>query len=201
MRYYTSDLHFGHENIIRFCDRPYLDVAQMDEAMVVAWNAQVSPEDEVVILGDLVLGKFLDSLAVASLLNGTRYLLPGNHDRCWTGRPKRPADPQPYLDAGFIILDDPDPVTLAGQRTLLSHFPYRPAQRRTDDHNAKYWDHQLRDTGEWLLHGHVHDLYRQRGRQINVGIDAWGGRLVPEAELEDLIAAGPADRESIRWHA
>ncbi|WP_258934193.1 hypothetical protein [Nesterenkonia pannonica] len=49
--FFTSDHHFGHANIIRYCDRPFADVAEMDEAMIDRWNETVSPDDEVWVLG------------------------------------------------------------------------------------------------------------------------------------------------------
>ena len=48
------------------------------------------------------------------------------------------------------------------------------------------------DTGGWLLHGHIHENWRQRDRQINVGVDAWDFTPVSEEQIAALIAAGPA---------
>jgi calcineurin-like phosphoesterase family protein len=45
----------------------------------------------------------------------------------------------------------------------------------------------------------VQQAWRQRGRQINVGVDAWAGRPVPEETLVELIAAGPAERDPRPW--
>ena len=55
------------------------------------------------------------------------------------------------------------------------------------------------DDGAWLLCGHVHESWRQRGRMINVGVDAWGGRPVSEEALYELIDSGPADLETLPW--
>ena len=52
MIYFTSDTHFGHENVIRFTGRPYGTVAQMNHALVANINARVQPRDELYILGD-----------------------------------------------------------------------------------------------------------------------------------------------------
>ena len=52
MIYFTSDTHFGHENVIRFAGRPYETVAQMNHALVANINARVQPRDELYILGD-----------------------------------------------------------------------------------------------------------------------------------------------------
>lgn len=52
--YYTADQHFGHSNIIRFCERPFSTVEEMDEVLINNWNETVSDNDIVYILGDLV---------------------------------------------------------------------------------------------------------------------------------------------------
>ena len=62
MNYYTSDLHFSHENIIKFCNRPYANAEEMNQALKDRWNARVKPEDHVYILGDICVsanGKYL----------------------------------------------------------------------------------------------------------------------------------------------
>lgn len=52
------------------------------------------------------------------------------------------------------------------------------------------------DNGDWLLHGHIHEKWRQQHRQINVGVDAWHFAPVPEHTIADLIGRGPADTPS-----
>ena len=53
MIYFTADTHFGHENVIRFCRRPYATAAEMDEALIDNWNSRVKGNDTVFILGDM----------------------------------------------------------------------------------------------------------------------------------------------------
>lgn len=53
MIYFTSDLHFGHRNVIRFDNRPFSSVEEMDAALIERWNQKVSNEDAVYVLGDL----------------------------------------------------------------------------------------------------------------------------------------------------
>ena len=90
-------------------------------------------------------------------------------------------------------------MDIAGQRVLLSHFPYAGGG---DSHGEdRFSAHRLADGGGWLLCGHVHQSWRQRGRMINVGVDAWGGQPVAEPELAELIAAGPLDRDVLPWPA
>ena len=81
----VSDTHFGHAGVCRFtrndgCTplRPWDDAAEMDEAMVKAWNERVRPNDKVYHLGDVVINR--KSLAIMRRLNGDKVLIRGNHD-------------------------------------------------------------------------------------------------------------------------
>lgn len=55
MLFFTSDLHFGHEKIIKACRRPFSSVEEMNGKLVENWNATVGAQDEVYILGDFAL--------------------------------------------------------------------------------------------------------------------------------------------------
>lgn len=186
----TADTHFGHANIIRYTNRPFGGVEQMDQALVDAWNDRVHLGDEVWHLGDVVMGRAEQTLAIISRLHGRKLLIPGNHDRCWTGHRKVGTWAQRYAAAGFTVLGPQQTLQLAGRQVLACHFPYTGDSHGPD----RYTEHRPVDQGSWLLHGHVHDSWRQQGRQINVGVDAWEMAPVAMATLEALIAAGPAER-------
>ena len=85
MIYFTSDTHFGHENVIRFAGRPYETVAQMNRALVVNINARVLPRDELYILGDFSFRITVeDAKAIREQIRCERVrLIPGNHDKDW----------------------------------------------------------------------------------------------------------------------
>lgn len=73
-----SDTHFGHANIIKYCDRPFASVEDMDEALVENWNSVVKQGDKVYHLGDVTMtSKALD---IMPRLNGRKCLIKGNHD-------------------------------------------------------------------------------------------------------------------------
>jgi calcineurin-like phosphoesterase family protein len=81
----VSDTHFGHAGVCRFtrsdgCTplRPWDDAAEMDEAMVAAWNERVRPNDKVYHLGDVVINR--RALPTLARLNGDKVLIRGNHD-------------------------------------------------------------------------------------------------------------------------
>ena len=191
MRWWTSDHHFGHANIIGYCARPFSDVDAMNKAMVDRWNDVVADEDEVWILGDLVMGQLTVNLSAhVWRLKGRKILVPGNHDVCWRHRKKGPTQVTAYHDLGGIarIVDEPKPVVLAGQQVQINHFPYALDTR----YDLKFMEHRPKDDGGWLLHGHIHEKWRQDGRQINVGVDAWDFTPVSDDTLCEVIRSDPA---------
>ena len=66
MRWFTSDLHLGHTNIIKYTNRPFWTADQMNETLVDRWNAVVGTEDEVWVLGDVALGPILSNGSTAT---------------------------------------------------------------------------------------------------------------------------------------
>lgn len=79
--FFTSDTHFGHANIIRFCNRPFKNVEEMDEALIENWNQVVSEDDTVFHLGDFAFGGSSVWNSIIPRLNGHINLIIGNHDR------------------------------------------------------------------------------------------------------------------------
>ena len=196
-RLFTSDLHFGHANIIRYCNRPFADVGEMNEGLVANWNEVVGADDEVWVLGDVAMGPIHESLSFVGRLAGRKVLVAGNHDRCWAGHgPASEKWIDVYRDAGFdAILQGAVTTTVAGIEVRCCHFPYAGDSRDEERFVAE----RPADDGLVLLHGHVHEKWRTNGRQINVGVDRWNYRPVPEATLVGLISAaasGPADAGS-----
>jgi calcineurin-like phosphoesterase family protein len=189
--WFTSDLHFGHTNIIEYCGRPYTSVSAMNTGLIELWNANVSSADTVWVLGDVAMGHIADTLPLVRELHGRKILVTGNHDRCWPGHGDRSIDwIDRYLDAGFDeIRHGSVDLTIGGHNVLACHFPYRGDSQDLD----RYLDARPIDRGAWLLHGHVHERWRQHDRMINVGVDAWQCAPVGEAAIAALIDAGPHD--------
>ena len=78
--FFTSDTHFNHANIIRFCSRPFETVEEMNEQLILRWNEVVAPDDTVFHLGDFALGGSAVWTKVLDRLNGKIHLIMGNHD-------------------------------------------------------------------------------------------------------------------------
>lgn len=75
-----SDTHFYHKNILKFCDRPFSSIEEMNDTMLNNWNNVVSENDIVYHLGDFGLGNKTKLENIFDSLNGTKYLIRGNHD-------------------------------------------------------------------------------------------------------------------------
>lgn len=82
MIFFTADTHFGHNNVIRFCDRPFSSAAEMDEVMIRNWNARVTGGDTVYILGDMFF-RSTNAEEILQRLKGKKRLIVGNHDGSW----------------------------------------------------------------------------------------------------------------------
>ena len=80
MNYYLADCHFGHTAVLKFDHRPFADVQQMEESMVMLCSAAVQKGDTVYILGDFCWGKKDEWIRILRRLNGQKVLIQGNHD-------------------------------------------------------------------------------------------------------------------------
>lgn len=202
MRYWTSDTHFGHDNIVRFCDRPFSDTDHMNTDLIRRINDQVSPDDELWILGDACMGDLTKTLSMLTRIHAPVTLVAGNHDRCHPchGRGKSERWSQEYLDRARLAalhLGSVDVELCDGTSVQVNHFPFavEPHRMGRPDRFAQW---RPVDDGRWLLHGHTHGAWRQRGQQIDVGIDAWGGYPVAEDTLLDHVRL-VADLDALPW--
>lgn len=208
----TADTHFGHVNMTEegkdLCKRGFKTVDEMNKALLEGINSTVSSSERLVILGDVVMGKLESNI---HLLSGIRaaelVLLPGNHDRFsmayhhkgeaadaaskredWRTKYESVrhgmtvfADTEPSYWPGFMVVDDFFGGPL--ESVLLSHYPYE-GDHTSDD---RYKELRAPDEGLPIIHGHVHDSWRIRGRQFNVGVDVNNFKPVSEEELADWV--------------
>jgi calcineurin-like phosphoesterase family protein len=190
--WYTSDTHFGHANIIKYCDRPWATADEMDAAMRERWNSVVQPEDTVYHMGDVIMN--MGKLWNVEHLNGHIYLLAGNHDPVWDGyKSKKDANQSKALDrylvAGFETVNTTGILehhALAdGQLVTLSHLPYVGDSRHGE---GRYNPWRPKDSGEVNICGHVHGAWKTYGRSLNVGVDVWDFYPVHEDVVIDTIA-------------
>lgn len=185
--WFTSDLHFGHMTIIEKAYRPFSTVDEMNQTLIDNWNAVVSPEDTVWILGDVVMGQFAENIHLLGELNGQKALVPGNHDRVHPAYP----DDRPHKLAEFRELYERYVVILPLELTLgtenadidVCHFPFDGDH--TDE--IRYPEYRPIDRGQYLLHGHGHGMWKMNDRQIDVGVDAWDYTPVHSSVVVGMI--------------
>ena len=201
MIYFTSDPHYWHANIIKFCNRPFASVEEMNEAMIRNWNEVVTPEDTVYCLGDFSMA-FRPIEAYTPRLNGIKYLVPGNHDFCHSYHKKsRNADNrkmwiEKYEANGWKVLPEQTTLDIPGVATVnMCHHPYRlvnaAGETYNDEYDDKYEKWRPKDDGKWLLCGHIHEKWKVVGRMINVGVDQWDFKPVSIEEIKKIICTPP----------
>ena len=153
----VSDTHFGHANVIKFCDRPFSSPHEMDLQMIERWRDLVQPDDDVFHLGDFSFHKREETERIISLLPGRIHLVYGNHDKMLqnTGLRSKFASVQDYLEIKVADTDAPG----GWQRIVLCHFAFR------------VWNQS--HYGAWNLHGHSHGSLTAEPhmRQLDVGVD------------------------------
>lgn len=191
MIYYTSDLHIGHSNIIKYCNRPWSNVDDMNKALIENINERCGPSDTLVVLGDIAMGKRDETVPLVSGIQCKVELIPGNHDYCHLMffHKKESSKYSVYTQCMKVCL----PIrhtSICGVPFTLCHFPYY------DDGTL---DHEGRDCSKWaaedigdpLLCGHVHDLWdtsfsTQGSLMINVGVDVRGYKPISEIEIYEI---------------
>lgn len=171
MIWFTSDTHFGHENVIKFCNRPFRDVDHMNSELILRWNEKVKNGDQIYHLGDFSFMKKPETEKLLSRLKGQIFLVRGNHDHKDTRGIKSFAWVKDYHEIK---------VEIDGQKQLivLSHYPI------LSWHNRHY--------GAWHLHGHCHGSLPDEGvRRIDVGCDVYGYSPVSLDEINNIMKNRP----------
>jgi calcineurin-like phosphoesterase family protein len=167
--WFTADLHFDHANIIKYCNRPYRDVHEMNEALITNWNSRVQDEDVVHVVGDFGMGSVSTLQLHFDRLNGIKHLYLGNHDK--TARHiKGWRSVQPY---GEIMVD--------GQFIVVAHYAHRVFNR----------SHK----GAINLYGHSHGKLPGNSQQLDVGVDCWNYAPVSLPEIQRRLKTLPDFRQ------
>jgi len=114
--FFTSDNHWNHGNILKFCDRPYKDVEEMNYKLIENWNNKVPHDGLVFHLGDFAWGGYESWKKIREQLNGEIILIKGNHDnRNMTPR----AEKELFRYVNWQML-----VEIEGRKIWLNHFPF-----------------------------------------------------------------------------
>lgn len=161
--FFTSDTHFFHKNIIKYCDRPFENAKEMNEELIKRWN-EVIPEDGIVFhCGDVSLtagSKKLNDLLHS--LNGKKHLIVGNHENDALSKSYIKEHWETISDIHEIYEEDAE-ITYGKQHLILCHYPMLT------------WNAGHR--GSWQLFGHVHGglsnkgIMNHKATQMDVGVD------------------------------
>ena len=79
---FIGDMHFYHANAIKFDNRPFSCVEEMNSEMIRRWNNKADKGDLVYVVGDMIWKSGSDEACkILEQLNGQKTLIKGNHDR------------------------------------------------------------------------------------------------------------------------
>ena len=147
----TSDTHFGHKNIMKFCpeSRPYTDVYEMNKTLVENWNSCVGENDIIYHLGDFAFMSAAMLMSYLDELNGRIRLVHGNHDNVILKNRK--------VQEYFEWVKPYEEVKINKVRVVLFHYPI--AEWNGAHHGSVHF------------HGHLHSN-RVFGRSMDVGCDS-----------------------------
>lgn len=160
-KWFISDTHFSHHNIIRYTGRPFQSVAEMNERLIENWNAAVQPGDTVFFLGDFGLGTTESLSGICARLHGHKICIRGNHD----------GTPTKMHTIGFSLVLESAFIKIGRHQVELIHVPSQPAP------------------AHFQLHGHVHEKRPNKlvDRQLNLSVEVWDYKPVPEKAIVALL--------------
>ncbi len=179
MMYFTADLHFYHANVIKYSNRPFKDVTEMNRGIIKGINDTVGIDDTLWILGDFGFCKAGEALSILNQINckNLHYVM-GNHDKIMR---------EPKIRSKFKSMDSYAKVDYEKQRFILFHYPI--LEWESGHHGTIH------------LHGHTHgnltypDALKDK-KIFDVGVDVWDYKPVSAEHLIKLSET----REKIIHH-
>lgn len=162
--WFTADRHFGHRNIIRYCNRPFASVEEMDRELIHRHNARVRPTDTYYDVGDFSLA---DHSKYLPHLNGRGVLILGNHDN---SRVRRHA-------GGWREVYDLLATTVGDTSIVMCHYAMRVWPK------SHY--------GALHFYGHSHGTLPGDSQCLDVGVDCWGFQPISLLEIQNRLATNP----------
>lgn len=173
--FFTADTHFWHMNrhggIIKYCNRPYSSIEEMNEDLVAKWNAKVPPNGLVYHLGDFAFAKKDQIVELTKRLHGSIILVEGNHDRIGNAN-----------SFGFMAKQKRMDIKIEGIYITLSHFAMR------------VWDKS--HFNSWHCYGHSHGCLEPEGKSWDVGVDYNNYQPIEFDELREIMNNRP---DNFNW--
>jgi calcineurin-like phosphoesterase family protein len=171
--FFTSDTHFGHDNIIKFCDRPFKNIEEMDYKLIENWNKKVPQDGLVFHLGDFAWGGYEFWKKIRDQLNGEIILIKGNHDQ---KNMSTTAEQELFSHVNWQMY-----IQIENRKLWLNHYPflcyagvYREPQKLI-----------------YQLYGHVHSGPNKKGQDIP--------RLVHTYPMQYDVGVDNNNYEPISW--
>ena len=166
--FFTSDTHFYHANIIKYENRPFHTVDEMNNTLIRNWNSVVTNHDDIYILGDFAFTDAATTIKLINKLNGNKFMIRGNHDRVLKDS---------AVAHQFAWVKDYYVLKVGELKIVLFHYPIYS------------WD--CKRHGSIHLYGHIHSNKEDHHpiseilpNSYNVGVDV--NNMTP-IELEEIL--------------
>ena len=176
MKWFTSDWHLGHDNVVKFSNRPFNDINEMNEKIILNTLSVLRPGDELYFLGDLAWRRYdLNTFFDKWPKNVNFHWIIGNHDRSWEPFKKRCAS-----------IDNAKKIHIGENTVILNHYPMFT------------WDKSHYNS--WLLFGHHHrnshgteivQEFMLKGKMLNVNLEFNNYMPYPEEEITKIMMSRP----------
>lgn len=167
MDFFGADFHFNHTNIIKYCNRPFSSLEEMNQTLIDNWNKKVTNKDTVYVIGDFCLGRASDYGSIRKQLNGNIVLITGDHDK--------------------IIRNAPD-------FNLKLKTPYFEFKKNKHKIILFHWcirSWAKSHFNSWHLYGHSHGKLLPIGKSWDVGVDNNNYELLSYDEIVDIMKNRP----------
>jgi calcineurin-like phosphoesterase family protein len=168
--WFSSDFHLGHKNIIKYSNRPFVHVTEMNETIIDNWNAKVKNDEVAYFLGDFCFGSEKEVGNYLRRMNGYIKILFGNHDKAL----RKFADNGVYSEK-IEFLDEYKEIKIGDQHITLCHYALRVFNR---SHH-----------GAWALYGHSHGTLPDDPHtlSIDVGVDVHNFFPISFEEIKKIM--------------
>ncbi len=160
-KWFISDTHFSHANIIKYTNRPFVTIEEMDRTLIDNWNAYVDTQDQVFFLGDFGLGSIKHLQSICVQLNGSKVCIRGNHD----------ANASRMYRIGFSVVLEAAVLKIGQHNVELIHSPSYPPPLH------------------FQLHGHIHEKRPNKliDNQLNLCVEVWDYKPVSEKVILSIL--------------
>lgn len=161
MYFFTADEHYFHKNIIKYCNRPFKDLDEMNEEQIKRHNLIVGNNDTTIHIGDFLFGKKSRANQIIPELNGKHIFIQGSHDKWLQG-----------TNTSQIF-------SMKLGTTLIVCCHYAMLVWPKSHFNS------------WLLFGHSHNCLEGFGKSFDVGVDGNNFYPYSEEEIRSIMEGKP----------